>query len=140
MEQLENEGYLCIYVTLVAVNIKSEELFWSSFGDYLARNAAQKRIKSKSDFTELFLPSGWGSSTFIGCIPLITSRLKIKGLSCRNDYPSPMQGENTPMYFSPQKLAKFLTAKGVLTEDADSEIFRISSWTDATMSYSKNSN
>ncbi|RIA91896.1 hypothetical protein C1645_875149 [Glomus cerebriforme] len=62
MEQLEEEGYLCLYVTLELVDIESKESFWSSFGKCLVRTAPhhiKKHIKFGGDFADLFSTSGW---------------------------------------------------------------------------------
>ncbi|CAI2200524.1 7512_t:CDS:2, partial [Funneliformis geosporum] len=62
MEQLEEEDYICLYVTLEMIGIESVEKFWSSFGLNLIRTAPQhikNHIKSGSDFANLFSTSGW---------------------------------------------------------------------------------
>ncbi|GBC04140.1 hypothetical protein RclHR1_05530009 [Rhizophagus clarus] len=51
-EQLEKEGYVCIYITLELIDTSSVKEFWSSIGIYLARDA-HHHIKNNSEFAVL---------------------------------------------------------------------------------------
>ncbi|PKC00648.1 hypothetical protein RhiirA5_427867 [Rhizophagus irregularis] len=58
MEQLEGEGYLCLFFSFKRSQVPdSKILFWTTFSDYLVRTAPEHiedQIKSSNDFVNLF--------------------------------------------------------------------------------------
>ncbi|CAJ0913355.1 16617_t:CDS:2 [Entrophospora sp. SA101] len=60
-KQLNNEGYICIYVSLEQINIKSVDNFWETFGTQIHLDASKyikfNSIKSANDFNIVFQKS-----------------------------------------------------------------------------------
>ncbi|RHZ83804.1 hypothetical protein Glove_87g232 [Diversispora epigaea] len=62
-DKLQEECYVCLYVSLEQVNIESVEKFWSTFGDHLYLEASEynelSNISSANDFAKAFQKSKW---------------------------------------------------------------------------------
>ncbi|CAG8588207.1 6600_t:CDS:2 [Funneliformis caledonium] len=136
MEQLEEEGYLCLYISLEVLDKDSKEVFWSLFGKCLIRTTPQhikERIKSASEFADSFLKS---RKAIYEKLKKTLNESPTLNISIWLDFTASNRLEEAIRFLSSiqikdseeQKLVNFLTAEGVLTVvNKDDNVYRMSS-------------